>query len=211
MRIRYLYYIAFILIVLAAAGASNDRAGDIQYNEHQLKAAYLYNFIKCIDWPEDKPAEPNKITIGILGEDKFGDSFDAVSNKPVNDKTLIIKRFGNFDDLCKNADGKTKNPCADEDMLKKCHLLFVCKSEKPNFEQIINAVSGIGVLTVGECDGFIEAGGIINFIPSDNKLTFEVNVTAAKQARIKINSRVLRLAKRVIGEKTAEAQSSDKP
>jgi hypothetical protein len=201
MKIRYLYYLAFIVFALAVAGALKTplfaETGDVPYNEYQLKAAYLFNFIKFTDWPENKPAEPNTIIIGILGQDKFGDSFDSIQNKLVGNKMLVIKRFGKFTDLCKDADGSVQNPCANLEDLKKCHVLFMCKSETPQLKQILGAVSAGSVLTAGECDEFLDAGGMINFIISDNKVAFEINTAAAKQAKIQINSRVLRLAKRI--------------
>jgi len=64
------------------------------------------------------------------------------------------------------------------------------------------ALKGSPILTIGESDGFLESGGIINFLMEDEKVRFEINNTAAKQARLKIRSKLLRLAQRVIEEKT---------
>jgi hypothetical protein len=201
MRIRYLYYFAFIVIVLAVAGALKTplfaETGDVKYNEYQVKAAFLYNFIKFTEWPEDKPAEPNVIIIGILGEDKFKDSFDAIKDKPINNQKILIKSFGKFSQYVKNGEDSIQlTPEAEQ--LKKCHILFICDSEWAYTREIIEAVKGGNVLTVGETGDFLELGGIITFVPSNEKLAFEVNYSAAKKNGLQINSRVLRLAKRVI-------------
>ncbi|MBN2018817.1 MAG: YfiR family protein [Sedimentisphaerales bacterium] len=213
MRLNFLKTNVFILIVLAALTGLQGRAicaqrnpGSAEYKEYNVKAAFIYNFIKFTDWPDDIPAESNTITIGILGDDPFGNSFSAVENTFIKGKKLIIKRFGRFSDLCKNGDNKEKNTCAASDILKKCHLLFVCKSEKEQLEQIIGTVASDSILTVGEYDGFIEAGGIINLIPFENKIAFEISMVAAKKANLKISSQVLRLAKRVISKEAAEAE-----
>jgi hypothetical protein len=196
--------LAAVIIVMMPDFCNLGRAADktgksaaIQVSENEIKAVFLYNFLKFTEWPEDKPSEPNMITIGIIGKDEFGNLFDAVSNKPINNKTLAIKRFGKFGDLCRKTNGNVQNPCANLEDLKKCHLLFVCKSETPQLKQILGVVSNSGVLTAGECEEFLDAGGMINFIQSEDKVVFEINTTAAKQAKIQINSRVLRLAKRV--------------
>lgn len=180
-----------------SADTSGEKPARTKANENDLKAAFLYNFILFTDWPDDKSSEPNVITLGVLGNHPFGSSFDPIKNKTVKDKKLVIKNFGKFEDICSNTDRKETNSCANLEELKKCHLLFICNSETPNLKKIVSAVSDSGVLTVGECDEFLDAGGIINFIISEDKLTFEINEAAAKIAKIQINSRVLRLAKRI--------------
>jgi len=80
-------------------------------------------------------------------------------------------------------------------------VLYVCASEKEHLKEIINIVEGSSVLTVGDTDGFLEAGGIINLLIEDKKVRFEVNVTAAEKANLQIRSQLLRLAKRVVKEK----------
>ena len=204
MRINYFktgMFITVILVVLAglqgSAICAQKDSGPVGYREYDVKAAFLYNFIKFTDWPENKPAEPNKIIIGILGQDQFGNSFDSVQNKLLQDKMLVIKRYGKFVNLCKDSNGNTANPCAKQEDLKKCHVLFICKSETPQLKQIFEAISAGSVLTVGECDEFLDAGGMINFILHDKKVAFEINTAATKNAEIQINSRVLRLAKRI--------------
>ena len=203
MRINYFktgMFITVILVVLAglqgSAICAQKDSGPVGYREYDVKAAFLYNFIKFTDWPEGKPAKPNMIIIGILGQDQFGNSFDTIKNKTIDNKMLVIKQFGKFADLCKDTNN-TANSCPNLEDLKKCHLLFICKSETPQLIQILEAISAGSVLTAGECDKFLDAGGMINFILRENKVAFEINTAAAKDAKIQINSRVLRLAKRI--------------
>jgi len=205
MRIKYLYFLVFAGIVLTVAGASKDRAGNVPYNEYQIKAAFLYNFIKFTDWPANKVAEPNTIILGLLGEHKFKDMFDVVKNKPVKNQKFIVRSFGKFSQYIRNGENGLKLT-QEAEQLKKCHILFVCDSEWAHTREIIEAVKGYNVLTVGETGEFLELGGIITFIPGTEKPVFEINNIAAKLAKIQINSRVLRLAKRVIDEPAAETQ-----
>jgi threonine dehydrogenase-like Zn-dependent dehydrogenase len=82
--------------------------------------------------------------------------------------------------------------------LKKCHLLFICPSEKKTVNEIIDLVKNQGVLTVADTQEFLETGGIVNFVIEDNKVRFDINLTASEKAGLKIRSQLLRLAKKVI-------------
>ena len=173
--------------------------------EYQIKAAFLYNFIKFVDWPEEKSADSNKpITIGIIGKDPFGNAFDPVEDKDTKTRKVLIKRFKTFEEL-KKAGEKDKSLLDREiESMRKCHLLFICSSEEKSVGEITNLVKDHSVLTVGDVKGFLEAGGITNFIVEEQKVRFEINATTAKQAKLQIRSQLLRLAKRVVEEKDAE-------
>jgi hypothetical protein len=190
-----------IVATLAIPAAGQDKPTPPQFTELQVKAAFMYNFIKFSDWPESKVAEPNTIIIGLLGEHEFGSAFDTVKDKPINNNKLIVRSFGKFSRFIKNGeDGKSK-VTGEIEQLRKCHLLFICDSEKGYYKEIIDAIKDSNVLTVGETEDFLESGGMITFIPGTGKPVFEINNAAARQAEIRISSRVLRLARKVISEK----------
>ena len=173
--------------------------------EYQIKAAFLYNFIKFVDWPKKKNEDSNEpITIGIIGKDPFGDAFEPLKNKQVKDRQVVIKRFKALEELEKaGEEGKTELDKQIE-TIRKCYLLFICSSEEKNLGRIINSVKEHNVLTVGEMSGFVEAGGIVNFLVEEKKIRFEINAVAATRAGLKIRSKLLRLAKRVIEAKSSE-------
>jgi hypothetical protein len=186
-------------------------AGDeqIQNRESQIKAAFLYNFVMFTEWPADKLSEPNTITIGLLGEHPFGDSFDPIKNKTVKNQQLIIKNLGMFRKSFPPGDAGKLESANYIEQLRKCHVLFICDSERENFKAIIDAVKGYSVLTVGETEDFLDFNGIITFIPTTEKPVFEVNQKVCEQEGMKISSKVLRLARKVIGEKNP-ASDKDK-
>jgi hypothetical protein len=159
--------------------------------EYQVKAAFLYNFIKFIDWPEEKlNEEEESITIGIIGKDPFGNAFEPIKNKKVKNRKVVIKRFDRY-----------KGPKDSNEQIKsirQCHLLYICPSEKEKTREIINLIKEHSVLTVGEIKPFLQYEGVINFLMDDNKVQFEINKTAAEEAKLQIRSKLLRLAKRVI-------------
>ena len=193
--------------MFAAVVCADD--APIQSREHQIKAAFLYNFAQFTDWPQSKIAEPNTITIGLLGEHPFGNAFDPVKNKTVKEKRLIIKNLGMFrKSFPQSREGHQTVDDAGKlefanyiEQLRKCHVLFICDSERENFKAIIDAVKGHGVLTVGETADFLDFNGIITFIPGTDKTVFEVNQKVCESEGLKISSKVLRLARKVISDK----------
>jgi hypothetical protein len=187
-------------------------AGDeqIQSRESQIKAAFLYNFALFTEWPAGKIAEPNTITIGLLGEHPFGDAFDPVKDKTVKNQRLNIKNLGMFrKSFPQNNAGKLELANYIE-QLRKCHLLFICDSEHENYKAIIDAVKGYGVLTVGETEDFLGFGGIITFIPGTEKPVFDVDLDACEREGLKISSKVLRLARKVVDNDKADVVNKNK-
>lgn len=200
----YILVISILLMELFITPAM--AAGSIQNREQQIKAAFLYNFIKFIDWPEENTADSNEpMIIGIIGSEDFINAFEPVKNKKIKNRNISVKYFAGLEKLDKS--GKDDESQLDREIQKKlkaCHLLFICACEPESIEnstKIIKAVKDLPVLTIGETVDFLESGGIINFLMEDKKVRFEINNTAAKQAKLKISSKLLRLAKRVIEEK----------
>jgi hypothetical protein len=210
MRHRRYIFAVLILVLLGGAIAPRSRAGSEPSQEYKLKAAFLYNFLKFVDWSKEKMGDANEpITLGIIGKDPFGQAFEPVKDKDVKDKKVVLKRLKGFEELKTSSAGDERQMQKYIETLRKCHLLFVCASESKSLKEILKHVKDQPVLTVGEMPGFLEAGGIMNFLMEDNKVRFEVNAAAAKHAKLKIRSQLLRLAKRVIEEK-ATSKSDNK-
>jgi len=202
-------YILVVLALFVEPIAAEGQADSAKSQEYKIKAAFLYNFIKFVEWPEEKMADSNKpITIGVIGTDPFGYAFEPIKDKKVKGRKVIIRRFKGFKEQG-SSDKKDKSELKRTiEALRKCHLLFICSSEKEKFGEIINLVKDESVLTVGEVKGFLESGGIINFLVERKKVVFEINNHAAKQAKLEIRSKLLRLAKRVIPEKPSNEDKS---
>lgn len=176
--------IATVLVITNGLPKSHAESPSAQ--EYQIKAAFLYNFAKFIEWPQAAFA-PNDagLNLCLLGEDPFGAALKSIRGKTVRGKELVIKQF------------------AAAENLEKCHILFISVSEKKRLPQIFNALKNSPVLTVGDMAQFAQAGGIINFIIVENKVRFEINVGAAQQANLKISSDLLRLA-RIVKDRRPE-------
>lgn len=174
-----------VVITLALPGvAPAVRAQSETPSEYQVKAAFLYSFARFVEWPADAFVHPQAtIVLGIVGEDPFGFALDGmVFGKTVNGRGFMVKRLKIGPEL------------------RGCHILFISSSEKKNLAHIFESLKGSSVLTVGETDRFVQSGGAIQLLLQDNKVRFEINVGAAALARLKVSSKLLALARSVVGE-----------
>jgi hypothetical protein len=148
--------------------------------EYQVKAAFLFNFAKFIDWPARKFIQPDSpLVIGIVGNDPFNGLLDeAVQGKCINDRAVLIKHIDTMEEL------------------RKCHILFVCRSEDDRIGPILKEVGSDNVLTVGETDKFVSHGGMISFVMVGDSVRFQINDNAARHAGLKISSKLSSLALR---------------
>jgi hypothetical protein len=196
--------LTLILAVFAAPAAADSK----EAKERQVKAAFVYNFIKFVDWPDDAKADPNKpITIGVIGFEDFIKAFDPIKGKKVKDRSILIKYFAGYEKLDKSRDDKDHGWDEKIQALKVCHVLIFCNCESvsvQNYGQIVKALRGTPILTIGEAKGFLESGGMINFVMEEEKVQFEINNAAAKESKLDIRSKLLRLAKRVINEQAPD-------
>jgi hypothetical protein len=148
-------------------------------SEYELKAVFLYNFAKFVEWPAEAfPGPSSPIVIGIAGHDPFGAAIDeAVSGKTANGRAIVVRRMKSSEDL------------------RSCHILFIAIAEASRAARILRSTEGASVLTVGEMPHFSRRGGIVNFLIERNHVHFEINKELADRANLKISSRLLKLAK----------------
>ena len=168
----------FLALLWVGEGSSLNGAAPTEY---QLKAVFLMNFAKFVEWPTTAfRSAQNALTICVLGENPFGhDLDDVVRGQVAADRALAVKRL------------------AQVQREDNCHVLFVSAAEKTRTERILGILRNAPTLTVGEGDDFASAGGMISLFIDDNKIRFEVNLDAADRAGLKISSKLLKLAKNV--------------
>ncbi len=156
-------------------------------SEYQVKALYLVNFAKYVDWPADAfRTETAPVVIGIVGRDDLGANLEqATEGKSINGRKLLVQHV------------------AGPREYKQCHILFISSSEKDRLGKILDEIKETPVLTVGETDDFLALDGIINCTKKSNKIRLEINVAAAQRARLKISSKLLSVADKVIGKTEA--------
>ncbi|MCJ7721977.1 YfiR family protein [Candidatus Bathyarchaeota archaeon] len=202
------YILLLMLFFLTLVVAPQVRADSEKSKEYQIKAAFLYNFMKFVEWPAEKMGDANDpIVIGLIGSKDFIKALDPVVQKKINNKNITLKYFAGYEKLKKPQESDEQQWTQKMEALKSCHLLMFCSYDSVPVEatrEITKALRDSPVLTVGEVDDFLESGGMVNFLMEDKKVHFEINYVAAKRGKLKISSQLLRLAKRVIEEDEAK-------
>jgi len=162
---------------------STVRAQETPPSEYQLKAAFLYNFAKFIDWPPSTfSSSQAPFAICILGTDPFGMAIDeTLRGKTVADHPVVVRR------------------ARDVSEVRRCQIVFVSSQEKQPVSGILDALQGQNVLIVGEADHFADSGGTIQLFIEGGHIRFAINTVAAENAGLHISSKLLALAKIVRG------------
>ena len=159
-----------------------------QINEYQMKAAYLYNFAKFVEWPAQAFKNPHDpISICVLGQNPMFHTLEEVVNgETIEDRKLIVRTV------------------SDLDQVSSCHILFIGSSDRKYLRSILRDLKLTGVLTVGDAEGFAAEGGVANFKLEGNKVRIEINTSAAEQQRLRISPKLLSLAQIVKSKSEAK-------
>lgn len=171
--------VTLILFLTITGSVFDTQALDPQANEYDVKAAFLLNFAKFVEWPAELFANNEApIIVGVVGESPGGSAIEKINGKIANGRLLLIKRFPTVRTIT------------------YCHILFVSSSQADNLPQMLVA-AGPAMLTVGESDRFAQMGGIINFVVVGSKVRFDINQTGAKKGGLRISAKLLGLARSV--------------
>jgi hypothetical protein len=161
------------------AGAQNAKL-----TEEQIKAGFLFNFTKFVEWPANTFPDANApIVLGIVGESPITHLLSEISvGKSVNGRAVEVRSFKTGQDL------------------RVCQILFIGASEARHVGQILEGLKGSNVLTVSEVGGFAQSGGMINFYVEGNNVRLEINLDTAVNGGLKISSKVIAVARLVPGD-----------
>ncbi|HEX4152259.1 MAG TPA: YfiR family protein [Steroidobacteraceae bacterium] len=169
-----------IALTRAAAGAESA-------SEYQVKAVFLLNFTRFVQWPPEAFATPNEpFVIGILGNDPFGPRLDEViRNERIGEHPLVVHRF------------RTPEELGD------CQMLFIALSDGPTIARVIAGLHHRSVLTVSEADAAAEHGAMIQLATESGHIRLRINVDAAHTAGLVISSKLLHLAE-IVGTRPGD-------
>ena len=167
---------SFLVVALLMTSSAALRSQAPVVAAHEVKAAYLYQFGKYVEWPSD-PRTGAPFAICILGQDPFGLALDdIVKGRLLSDRPVTIKRIIGASEL------------------QDCRILFISRSEDDRLLAILKELSGRTVLTVGEGLQFTRRGGMVGFTTDSQKIRFAVNLAAAEAAQLRVSSQLLRVA-----------------
>jgi hypothetical protein len=179
-KIRGAFLVSFLImalkVIMPVYGGTNLSQ---QPTEYEVKAAFLYNFAKFVDWPVSAfPADDSVLIVGVLGSVDIVEVLDQIiGQKTVKNRRIVIHHFEWYRDI------------------EFCHILFVSNTESKRLRRLFNHIGSKPILTVGDqIEGFAQTGGIINFTINDKLINFEINPNVATQHNLAISSKLLRLA-----------------
>ena len=166
-------WLYLIIVILSLTGFS--RGNQTEAEEYNLKAAFIYNFTKFIDWDSFIPG--NEFIIGVVDPSPIYEPLAAIAKtKTVNNKKIIIRHYRKLDEI------------------SLCHVLFISRNTSLLLDDILAKTAVKGMLIISEKTGYAKQGTAINFVVVNNKLKFEVNTKAINSAGVTASSQLLKLA-----------------
>ena len=173
-KLRLLPGLTALLMAMPLVGLATSAPRD----EYELKAAFVLNFAKLVQWPD-----------GALGN---AAAFDVAVMADTDQYASIARRLDG-----KSAAGHLVEPrrAVSLDQLSGAHIIFVTRDSGVGAEDVVSATRGKSVLLIGESRDFARRGGAINFYTEQRRVRFEVNPEAVKQAGLQISSRLLSVAR----------------
>lgn len=165
--------------LLMALGTAHSDAAP-QASEAEVKAAFLYNFAKFVEWPTNAfTSDAAPLRVAVFGDDEFTTKLSMLlSDKKAHGRSFEVKKITNPQDA------------------KNFHMVFVGSAESKRALLVLEAVKKSPVLTIGETDEFLDYGGMIMFYFEDAQLRFDINPEPAEKVKLVISSKLLRLGKK---------------
>jgi hypothetical protein len=163
-----------LLVALLATESAGAESATL---EQQVKAAFLCEFAAHVEWPPEAfPGAAAPLTIGVMGDDDLHRTLgEILKGRKAGGRSLQARRIRSIAEI------------------RGCQILFAGRSQDARLPEILGAVRGSPVLTVGETDGFTLRGGVIRFARIDNRIGFEINQDAADRSRLVISKKLLGL------------------
>jgi len=179
--LQFVFLLLVLLLYLLAPIAVQAQSKTAEY---QLKAAFIFHFAQLVDWPPEVSGSTERPLIFCVADDNALNGLleDTVRGKQIASHPLQVRHL------------------LEKDNPRTCDLLFIVGHDKQRAAALLRAVNNAPILTVGESEDFISQGGMIGFCLQENKIRFDINLPAAKRSNLKISSRLLLLAKSVIGD-----------
>jgi len=169
-------HVAALAFALALIGSCNLSAQAPKITEYQVKAAYMANFGRFVEWPT-AVAKSESFNICVLGRDPFGADLDAaLAGETIGGAHMLAKRISRAQDAV------------------DCRILFISSSEVSQWKEISAALKTLSVLTVSDMPQFARRGGIIQFLLDGNRVRFDINLAATERVGLNLSSELLKLA-----------------
>lgn len=173
---------AFLVVLLSLASGALPAAPPPA--EYQIKAAYLLNFARYVEWPAARLAAAQALRVCVLGRDPFGGALSALEGRQINGREVRVRQLEGVDQA------------------GECHVVFISDSEERRLGPMLRTLASRGLLLVSDLDGFAEAGGSIGLVTEDGRVRFDINQTSLQRDGLRASAQLLRLARNVHGARS---------
>jgi len=174
-------------VLLLCFSPITSRAQQVHPTESQVKAAYLFNFGKFVQWPIDRGPSGDSFELCVLGQDPFGPVLDTtVAGESIGARKIAVARISKISEA------------------GPCNVLYVSSSEVSRLFPILEAARRSGALTVSDIPHFVDRGGIIGFVKQQDRIRFEVNRGTAEDSHLTLSSELLKVAFKVVNKAPAQ-------
>lgn len=169
-----------VAVILHLTSLQPPSADSPPMGEYDIKASYLYNFTRFVEWPSEG-AGGNTFAICVLGKDPFGEALNDLVGKTVRNRKIAVRKIFSIDEA------------------QGCDILYISASERAHQKNILSSLPPAhGMLTVSDSNQFTLHGGMIGLVTVGGRIRFEINNKAAMQANLRISSHMLKLAVKII-------------
>jgi hypothetical protein len=182
LHIRYMKSALRILLGLFLLAGVGMQACRAELSELQVKSAYVFNFIKFVEWPTGAIKKGDRLRLCVIGNDKLHTSLSALDGRKIGEHELQIERI------------------EDNPAWNACNVLFIGESEQRRLVPMIKSLGAAPVLTISDIPGFAERGGGIGLLNRNDKMLFEVNLASTRKAGLRLSSQMLNLATNIFGK-----------
>lgn len=176
-------YTSRILLALMFLAGMSTQPCRAELSEVQIESAYIFNFIKFVQWPEAAVKSGGNINLCIVGNDELQSTLTTLNGRNVGDYRLqVMPRRESREDI------------------GSCHVLYIDRQETRRFIPILKSLQERPVLTISDIQNFAERGGNIGLVYRENRVVFEINLASARIAGLRLSSQMLNLAANVFGK-----------
>lgn len=180
-RYKILHRISIGLLVLFVCLVSNQltKGQGMSVPSYQVKAAFIYNFTRFVEWPEQSfKSDDEPFIIGVLGNTQLGHYLEEIiKGERLGSHPIIIHNYRHINEAY------------------NCNILFINARDVSHLKSELAGLQESNILTVSDADNFLKYGGIVRFYTQDNKIRLQINVKSAQTAQLRISSKLLNIAK----------------
>ncbi|GFO66515.1 hypothetical protein GMLC_00940 [Geomonas limicola] len=170
-----------LALLLLLVGLPHDGGSETASGEFALKAAFIYNFSKFVEWPESAFKGKSEFCIGTLGRSPLDQPLSSLAGRSVQGRNILFRRLNSPEEAA------------------QCQVVFLSRSELARVDGILDLLRDQPVLTVADREDFCRRGGMLCLDQDSGRIVFDVNLRETQRARLKASSQLLKLARRIYG------------